>query len=188
MKDNRRRKKIIDIRTQTLIAVEIMLHALLLPVLIIILVALDPFSTLFSDLSAQTHFVTAMDLLEINSGKWPLLILLLIFIGFMSVIFSHHIAGPSLKFKKVFSEISKKDFSQKVVLRKFDYLKEMGEEFNTMMDILKKDMISIKESNDEISKMAEECSTMDQSLKNKTDKIADQSKNIDKTLGSYKLS
>ena len=96
LKDQRKRK-FVDLKTQALIALEVMLHALILPILIIIFLSIDPFSTMFSSHTAEEHFIAAKDLLTMNLGKWPLLILLILFVGFLSVVFSHHIAGPGLR-------------------------------------------------------------------------------------------
>ncbi len=184
---NRRKRKITDMKTQTFIALEIMLHALLLPILLVIFIAIPPFSTLFSELSSDTHYLEAMKIMEINAGKWPIVILILLFIGFLSIIFSHHIAGPSLRFKKTFAAMLGKDFTQKIVLRRFDYLKEMCRDFNKTVETLSSELKSIKSANDEISTLIDDAIKSSSADKQKLEEIQSKTKQISDIVDSYKL-
>ena len=182
MLKDKRRKKIVDLKTQSLVAIEVMLHALIAPLLLIIFLSIAPFSTFLSKYTAEQHFNSMTDLFNMNASKWPLLVLILLFIGFLSIIFSHHIAGPSLRFRKEFKRIAKKDLTGKVTLRKFDYLKDLSQDYNSMLSSLSSELKTIQGEAEAIIKTAEASAEA-----SNLDKIKENSLKIKSITESYKL-
>lgn len=187
MRDYKRKKKLIDFKTQSIIALEIMLHALILPIFIIVFLVVDPFSTLFSNRGAETHLRVAIELLKINAPKWPLLLLALLFIGVLSVIFSHHIAGPAFRFCKTFRAILEKDLTQRIKLRKWDYMKDVSQDFNMTLDNLNEELKTINVSVQGISKLAESAIKSKPDAKKDFDQILTHSRKIEEIVTRYKL-
>jgi hypothetical protein len=89
MAHDKRTKKFIDRWTQILIGGQIVLHAVLLVGLLGLFLFADPFVTMFSRYTAEDHMAIAKELIALNLSKWPLFILLALFTGAVSVIFSH---------------------------------------------------------------------------------------------------
>ena len=187
MKPNKRKKKFIDFKTQSLIALEVMLHSLILPLLIYIFLAVDPFSTIFSSNSAETHYDAVRDLVNMNIAKVPIFVIILLFIGFLSIIFSHHIAGPAFRFVKALRAILEKDLTHTIVLRKWDYLQNVGTEFNIAISNLSSDLRTIQESSKKISDLTEDLNKSRGDLKKEIKDIVDNSKRIEEIVSTYKL-
>lgn len=57
-------------------------------------------------------------------------------IGGWAFFFSHRIAGPAWKFKKVFRNIAKGGYESRIKLREGDYLKDLSTEVNAMLTYL----------------------------------------------------
>lgn len=62
----------------------------------------------------------------------------LVLIVFISMMFSHYIAGPLYRLQETMRMVRDGDFSVRVKFRKLDELKKLGETFNEMMDSLQK--------------------------------------------------
>jgi methyl-accepting chemotaxis protein len=78
-------------------------------------------------------------MVELFSGRLFIIALAVLLISFlvtyiMFIYYSHRIAGPAINFKNTFNKIKSGDKSARVSLRKNDYLKELADEFNNMMD------------------------------------------------------
>lgn len=140
----RRKRKLISNWAQLLIAVEVVLHALLLVALISLFLFAEPFMTMFSDYSADDHTAIAKELFHLNASKWPLFILLAIFTGFVSVLFSHHIVGPIQQLTHVLKDLGDRKLSAKVKFRKSDYLMEIETQLNTAISRWKEDITLLK--------------------------------------------
>ncbi|MCH7504842.1 methyl-accepting chemotaxis protein [PVC group bacterium] len=63
-----------------------------------------------------------------------ILVLSLVFACLWSLLFSHKIAGPALRFKKTLDEIASGRKSRIIKLRKGDYLKDLASSFNTTLE------------------------------------------------------
>ena len=63
-----------------------------------------------------------------------ILVLSLVFACLWSLLFSHKIAGPALRFKKTLEEIASGRKSRIIKLRKGDYLKDLASSFNTTLE------------------------------------------------------
>ncbi len=145
MSNERRRKKFINSWAQLSIAVEVVLHSLLLLSLISLLLFAPPFVTMMSHYSVADHQAVARDLWEMNISKWPLFLVLAVFVGFISVLFSHHIVGPGYKFEHILHELNERNLAQTVILRKWDYLVEVQGELNRHILQLREDLGKIRE-------------------------------------------
>ena len=81
MSSERRTRKFINSWAQLSIAMEVVLHAILLVALIALILFAPPFVEMFSEYSAADHQAIAKELLHLNAGKWPLFLFLAVFIG-----------------------------------------------------------------------------------------------------------
>lgn len=182
--NERRSHKLINRWAQLRIAAEVVLHAVLLVALIALLLFSPPFVTMFSDYSAEDHVAVARELVLLNASKWPLFVGLALFVGLVSVIFSHHIVGPAYQILRASSTLGERDLSVKVEFRKWDYLNELEDVFNQMTGRFRSDLSSIKQRQNEALKIcrglrsqsgsSEELAKLEQSLAA-----------MGETLGSY---
>jgi len=144
MTTERRRKKFINSWAQLSIAAEVVLHSLLLLTLVALILFAPPFVTMFSDFSLEDHQAIAKELFFLNSAKWPLFAALALFVGLISILFSHHLVGPAFKFRRALGELSERNLVAIVKLRKWDYFQEVEEELNKHVARLKDDLEAIR--------------------------------------------
>jgi len=78
------------------------------------------------------HLTLVTKVFLIKSATF-ILVLSLVFSCLWSLLFSHKIAGPSLRFKKTLDEIASGKKSRIIKLRKGDYLKDLAASFNTTL-------------------------------------------------------
>ncbi len=64
--------------------------------------------------------------------------LFLLVVSLLGIVFSHRVAGPLYKFKKVFREIQAGDPELRIHLRRDDEFRDVAEAFNEMMDSIAK--------------------------------------------------
>lgn len=141
MKIFRRKKKFIDSKAQLLIAFEIILHSLLFLVLLSFVLFVPPFASWFSNQSISEHQAIAYSLWQMNFSKWPLFIGLAMFVGLISILFSHHlVVGPSYRIRTVIGSLIERDLTKLLKLRRNDYLKEIEQPFNEMVHRLRTDI------------------------------------------------
>lgn len=136
----RRRRVFIDSRVQLMIAFEVVLHSLLLPVMISFILFVPPFAGWFSKSTVEEHQGIAYLLWEMNAQKWPLFIALALFVGLVSVLFSHHLVGPAYRFRMTLQSLIDRDLTAVVRLRRHDYLCEMEAPFNELIAALRSDI------------------------------------------------
>lgn len=136
----RRKRVFIDSRAQLMMAVEVVLHSLLLLVMLSFILFVPPFAAWFSSFNVAEHQEIAYSLWTMNIGKWPLLIGVAVFIGLVSILFSHHLLGPAYRFRVTLQRLIERDLTARVQLRKNDYLKEMEGSFNDLIDTLRSDI------------------------------------------------
>ncbi len=141
----RRKRKWISSWPQFVIALEVILHALISCGLICVFLFVDPFITMFSEYSAQDHIAIAKELFYLNAGKWPLFLGLLVFVGAISVIFSHQIVGPIYKLRHVLFDLAKGKLDLNIRFRKWDFLSELETPLNQVITQWKSDLSSIRQ-------------------------------------------
>ena len=137
-------------------AMEIVLHALLLVALISLILFAWPFANMLSPYSLEDHQAIAKELFLLNYSKWPLFLALAFFVGLVSILFSHHIAGPSYKFERALGELNERNLSVKITLRKWDYLKEIQNGLNSFITRYRDDLGKIHQENQRTLAMVRE--------------------------------
>lgn len=60
-------------------------------------------------------------------------------VAFISIRFSHRVAGPIYRIKTVLDRATLGDFSPRITLRKKDQLKDLAQKLNTLLDTLEKE-------------------------------------------------
>lgn len=184
---DKRKKKIINWKVQSLIALEMMGHALIFPLLFLIFLTVDPFSTMGSSQTAEFHFRATKDFFILNANKWPFFVIIILFIGVTSIIFSHHIAGPSFRFLKTFKSLRSKDLTQRIKLRKWDYLQDLSMEFNSVLENLNNELKEIKACGESIAETAKGMQGLKPELEKPLRSITDNSKKLVEIVSTYKL-
>jgi methyl-accepting chemotaxis protein len=90
---------------------------------------------------AAKLFVVLLERLSIGFG----LVLLIILIHQVLVI--HKLCGPLVNFGKIFNKISQGDLTQKIILRRRDFLQNEAHQVNEMLDSLTDSLSAIKKEN-----------------------------------------
>lgn len=93
----------------------------------------------------EDHLAIAKDLFYLNIKKWPLFIGLAIFIGVVSILFSHHIVGPAYRFRKTLENLNERNLSSGIHFRKWDYFHDIQTELNRHIRCLREDVQNISE-------------------------------------------
>ncbi|MDA2928356.1 hypothetical protein MYX84_00155 [Acidobacteria bacterium AH-259-O06] len=132
---NRRRYQFIDRKQQIRFAVELGLHALLFPMLFLILTLASPLATVLVGEDAE-H---AQPLLQLFVGfcleHWWVVLLALGFVSYVSVLFSHRIFGPMRRFENAL--LQKKNNPLEPVrcsLRQGDYFHKFSKLFEEVLN------------------------------------------------------
>lgn len=87
----------------------------------------------------------AGEFLSLHARFWPAIPVLFVILAAHSVVISHRIAGPLVRFRRIFKEVAERDFSAKLKLRKKDYLEEDAEALNEMLGCLRSSVRSVRE-------------------------------------------
>lgn len=61
-----------------------------------------------------------------------------IMVSILAIRFTHRVAGPVYRFKKVIDSAIKGDYSVRITLRKHDYLKDLSDKLNELLASLEK--------------------------------------------------
>lgn len=152
MAHHKRTRKFIDRTTQMLIGGQVVLHSLLLVGLLALFLFAEPFVTMFSNYSSEDHMAIAKELILLNSAKWPLFLLLLLFTGTASIIFSHQIVGPIYKVNQTLTKLSQRQLNLNVKFRKTDYFKPLEAQLNHVLERWKGDITIVKQTVEELKK------------------------------------
>ncbi|MEZ4820679.1 MAG: hypothetical protein R3A45_12660 [Bdellovibrionota bacterium] len=122
----RRRKKYIDPHQQTRLAFEIVLLVLIFPVLFYILTISDLWSKVFFGSRAEVMQELFLSQLLLLKQAWHVILVILVFIVFLSILFTHKIFGPIYRFKQILQ--AKLDGENEVYfsLRRGDYMQDFA--------------------------------------------------------------
>ena len=101
------------------------------------------------DLTLQERVNAADRVLILHMRVWPMILVLICFIGIHSFRTFHRFVGPLHRFSHTFQEVGKGDVRIRIFLRKGDYLIEEAVVFNEMMDNLSGKIKAIKMAGDE---------------------------------------
>ncbi|HLG18925.1 MAG TPA: hypothetical protein VI895_03795 [Bdellovibrionota bacterium] len=140
MSNERRSRKFINSWAQVSMAAEIVLHALLLVALIALILFAWPFAGMLSPYSLEDHQAIAKELFLLNYSKWPLFVALAVFVGFVSILFTHHIVGPGYKFERALGELMERNLDVSITLRKWDYFREIQDGLNRVVTRWREDL------------------------------------------------
>jgi methyl-accepting chemotaxis protein len=96
-------------------------------------------------LSPRQQAEVAGKILYLHSYLWPALLLVLVILGFHSVLVSNKIAGPLYRFRALFQKIIEGDISGTVKIRKGDLLLNEQTKIDEMISMLKSKIGRIQE-------------------------------------------
>jgi methyl-accepting chemotaxis protein len=109
------------------------------------------------DYASDQAVQAASKILYLHSKFWPAVIFALLVIGLHSIRTSHKIAGPLYRFDRLFETVKEGNLSEKVRLRKGDYLLNEMENINEMLESLKIRVQEIKDAQSGLNEAISEC-------------------------------
>ena len=87
----------------------------------------------------------------VRTGMIPTINSMMI-IGIVSILFSHHIVGPTYRLRRVLTHLKNRDLNLRVKFRKWDYFSDLEEEMNHVISAWKEDMTTVaKEQKEALS-------------------------------------
>ena len=89
-------------------------------------------------LSSQERAGVAEDLLLLDSRVWPALFLTFCFFALHSILVSHRIAGPLVRFRTIFERVASGQLHVSAKLRDRDYLHDEAEALGVMLEALQR--------------------------------------------------
>jgi methyl-accepting chemotaxis protein len=102
--------------------------------LVILCIVLYPLiSDMFFSPDTEIQYIAARNFLTIGKKIVPALIAVFILFAIYQLIITHRICGPLVNFTNTFARIAEGNLSQKVRIRRHDYLKEECEHINNMI-------------------------------------------------------
>ncbi len=139
----RRKRKVVDFFLQMQLAVEILLLSVVLFCFVIFILSVPPVATMFSDFPLEIHHDVLVQLVELNVPKWPIYIFAVFMWVFVTILFSHRIAGPYYRFLTFLQRYRKRDFRQSLSLRKHDFFHGLVPLINDVVANTKVDLQAI---------------------------------------------
>jgi methyl-accepting chemotaxis protein len=160
----KRRKQVVDRRLQFRFAAVCIVYALVFASIMALVLFLPPIVQLQMGYPDAPETLQAADrLLFMHRTFWPVALVSLIAIGLHAVRFSHKVAGPLYRHKRVFRSIKDGRIPEAIRLRKGDHLTGETDVLNQMLDGLRarlsefrEDQAQINESLREIAALGEE--------------------------------
>ncbi|MCB0272186.1 MAG: hypothetical protein KDD46_04155 [Bdellovibrionales bacterium] len=125
-KFKRRRKKYVDPKQQSRLAFEILLMVVVLPSLFYIFTISELWTTIFFGSQAETIRGLFYSHLILLKKAWHVIFLILLFIVFLSIYFTHKIFGPMVRFQKVLEAKLKGEGDIHFTLRRGDYFQDFS--------------------------------------------------------------
>jgi len=172
----RRKKKFIDPKFQIHFSLVVINLSLLFFCLIMFVLFVSPLSGWFNPDLDSNRVMTSF--FKLFLAKWPLLLLTIFIMSLFAIFFSHAIAGPNYRYKKILRSLIEKDLDIKFELRKWDYQKDLGELFKTHVNNFREMIERFKGDVDEAK------SALD---KKDMSKLGETLDNIKKEVDAYKL-
>ena len=119
-----------------------------LVVAIFIFAVLASFYHDINQASELCHQYLAAKMFIVLLERFAIAIVGLLIVAFIhQITITHKFCGPLVNFVNSFKKISKGDFTRKVFLRRYDFLREEAEEINDMIDGLSNLVAEIKKEN-----------------------------------------
>lgn len=109
------------------------------------------------DITSEAALQAANQLLYLHTNFWPALLLFIVIIVLHSIRTSHRIAGPLYRINIIFESIKKGNLPKPTHLRKGDLLVADFESANQMLNIIRQQVMQIKEAHVDLSKTISEC-------------------------------
>ncbi len=145
---NRRFKKYIDRPFQGRIAITVVVNAILY-VFLLTAFLFGPLAYRIDNETGDTEsFTVGQDFISLHENFWPAILVLLGLITIQSIWFSHRIAGPVYRFKVVIKALRNRDFSQRITLRKKDFLTDLMKEINDLIYSMREAFQELKNKNE----------------------------------------
>ena len=89
-------------------------------------------------------------------AQWIFLVVGGIVVAFLTMRYTHRMAGPIYRFEKALEEMKAGDFSKRIVLRDRDELKEIAESFNAVNQGLSSRIEGMKEAAEDVNRALQE--------------------------------
>ncbi len=144
---NRRYRKYIDRPFQGRIAVTVVINAMMYMFLLALFLFVPLAYRIDHETVSSEMMSVGKDFITLHEHFWPAIFVLLILVAFQSIRLSHRIAGPIYRFKLAIQSMKKRDFSQKITLRKKDFLVDLMKEINEMSVSLQETFQELKNKN-----------------------------------------
>ena len=109
------------------------------------------------DYASDQAVQAASKIMYLHSKFWPAVIFALIVIALHSIRTSHKIAGPLYRFDRLFESMKEGNLSQKISLRKGDYLINEMDNINEMLESLQIRVQEIKNAQTGLNVAISEC-------------------------------
>jgi hypothetical protein len=115
-------------------------------VLVFFLVVFGPVVATLGRGSITEQAVAADQLLALFERVWYIIPLLVALCLFHSVLVSHRVAGPLVRFKRLFSDVARGDLSMNIRVRRHDYLCDEAESMGEMVRAMRERVQAIQEA------------------------------------------
>lgn len=141
------RNYFINTKIQLRLAVTNLMYFILVVAIVVLTVLIPFYLDSFESLELCRQYLSAK-LFIVLLGRLPIVagaLLLIIFIH--QIIMSHRLCGPLVNFVHSFKKLSKGDFTRRIYLRRYDYLKDEARHLNEMIDGLSNIIADLKIEN-----------------------------------------
>jgi hypothetical protein len=145
-----------------------------------------------SDIGSDKALVVAYRILYLHEKFWPALLLSLFAMGCHSLFISHRIAGPLYRFNLIFGAIKEGIVPTPIRLRKGDYLYNVMENINQMLERLRDKLTELQEAQANLNRSVTKCKdtashgSMNDLIED-LDDLAEQGKKLEERLGYFKV-
>jgi methyl-accepting chemotaxis protein len=185
------RNYFINTKIQLRLAVTNLMYFILVVAIVVLTVLIPFYLDSFESLELCRQYLSAK-LFIVLLGRLPIVagaLLLIIFIH--QIIMSHRLCGPLVNFVHSFKKLSKGDFTRRIYLRRYDYLKDEARHLNEMIDGLSNIIADLKIENNLLVSSLEKVTDAEVAHKMQPDALEDAITHADtcqKLLLNFKLS
>jgi len=129
----------------------------------------------------QARLVSILNIVKIKLAMQILLLVPVVILA--SVFLSHRVAGPVPKMERYMEKLIKKDFSNKLYLRKTDEFRDLAGLINKSTDSIKQNLIKAKESVNKIKSLSKNAELQD----NERNTLQKEIESLDNILSEFKI-
>jgi len=145
-KYKRKPYRIINKSHQYRMLATILIYNIIIAGILIVVLFVPEFVRIYDEtLSIQVRAAAADNILMLHSRVWPVLFLLICFIGLHSIRMFNRFAGPLYRFDLTFRDVRNGDLTYRINIRKNDFLHQEAEAINGMLDIINGKISEIQE-------------------------------------------